>query len=70
MKEKLCPICSKIIRSDANVHDYCALCGMGIPVDLSTPTYKNKNGKVLYFCCDMCFSIYKTEIVSGNTNSS
>ncbi len=63
MKEKLCPICSQIIRSDADVHEYCTLCGMGIPVHLSAPTYKTMDGKILYFCCYRCLSIYETEIV-------
>ncbi|MFX1593944.1 MAG: hypothetical protein ACFFCL_14730 [Promethearchaeota archaeon] len=66
MKEKLCPICSKIVRSDAELHDYCKLCGMGISVNLTTPRLKDKEGNVLYFCCNRCLSIYRTEIIKEN----
>lgn len=63
MKEKLCPICSKIIRSDADIHEYCTLCGMDISEYSSVPNYKNKDGNILYFCCARCLLIYETEIV-------
>ncbi len=69
LKEKLCPICSKTIRSDADVHEYCTLWGMGIPVHLSAPTYKDKDEKMLYFCCSRCLSIYETEIVKENNSN-
>ena len=61
--EKICPICRKIIRSDVNDHEYCALCGMGIPSDsLNDYIYKYQYGKTLRFCCYKCFSIYKRHI--------
>ncbi|MFW9971356.1 MAG: hypothetical protein ACFFDF_14275 [Candidatus Odinarchaeota archaeon] len=66
MKEKLCPICSKIIRSDAEVHKYCTLCGMGIPEYLSVPNHIDKDGKILWFCCSRCRSIFETEIFKKN----
>ncbi|MFW9948589.1 MAG: hypothetical protein ACFFKA_00515 [Candidatus Thorarchaeota archaeon] len=66
MKEKFCPICSKIIRSDADIHKYCALCGMGIPEYFSTPNYKDKEGKSMWFCCSRCLTIYETEIFKEN----
>lgn len=60
--EKICPICKKEIRSDANIHDFCALCGMGISSESTqTPNYKSQHGKIR-FCCYKCYSIYKKHI--------
>ena len=60
-EEKKCPICSKAIRSDANIHEYCKLCGMGIPEPSEVPKLQTEEGMV-YFCCDRCYSIYKEKI--------
>ncbi len=62
MNEKNCPICGKSIKSDADIHLFCSLCGMGIPNELSHLVYKNIKGKLLHFCCNHCLSIYKEEI--------
>ncbi|MFX1232928.1 MAG: hypothetical protein ACFFBY_00105 [Promethearchaeota archaeon] len=71
MKEKLCPICRKVIRSDADIHESCTLCGMGIPAYLSAPRYRDKYGKISYFCCYRCLSIYETKIAKlVNSNQS
>lgn len=64
-EEKICPICSKTVRSDATIHEYCKLCGMGIPEPLEAPKLQTKNGKTYYFCYDKCFSIYKKKIAKG-----
>ena len=61
VEEKKCPICSKPIRSDAAIHEYCKLCGMGIPDTLEAPKLRTEGG-TLYFCCDICYSIYKKKI--------
>ncbi len=61
-EEKKCPICSKTIRSDATIHEYCKLCGMGIPEPSEASKLRTKKG-TLYFCCDRCLSIYKKKIV-------
>jgi len=66
LREKLCPICSKRVRSDADVHKYCMLCGMGIPDYLSSVSYKEKEGKIIYFCCSRCYSIYEKEFINQN----
>ncbi|MFW9897105.1 MAG: hypothetical protein ACFFD7_14970 [Candidatus Thorarchaeota archaeon] len=63
MKEKICPICSKIVRSDANIIEFCTLCGMGIPEHLLAPIFEDDNGNIFYFCCSRCLSIYKTDII-------
>ncbi|UCF12995.1 MAG: hypothetical protein JSW06_01745 [Thermoplasmatales archaeon] len=59
--EKKCPICNKDIRSDANIHEYCKLCGMGIPEPSVVPKLQTKD-RIEYFCCDWCFSVYKKNI--------
>ncbi len=65
MNEKICPICSKTITSDAEIHEFCALCGMGISDPISSLIYKNNDGKILVFCCYNCLSVYKNEIDSN-----
>ena len=62
LMEKLCPICMKIVRSDAKINTYCELCGMGIPVSLSIAKISSRSEEILYFCCIKCLSIYETEI--------
>jgi hypothetical protein len=59
MKEKKCPICGEVIRSDANVQEFCDLCGMGIPNPEFAPRMETMGGKWLYFCCNSCFKIHK-----------
>jgi hypothetical protein len=59
--DKKCPICGEIVRSDANVHEFCKLCGMGISDPEFAPRYETSNGEILYFCCDYCLGIYKFE---------
>ncbi len=61
VEEKKCPICEKNIRSDANIHEYCKLCGMGVPEPSDTPKLEIKEGTV-YFCCDKCLAIYEKKI--------
>ncbi len=56
-KEKRCPICNEIIRSDASLHDYCKLCGMGITDPYNAPKLQTKKGLAL-FCCIKCCNIY------------
>jgi hypothetical protein len=61
-EDKKCPICDKTIRSDATIHEYCKLCGMGIPEPSDVPKMQTNEGTV-YFCCDKCYSIFKNKIV-------
>ncbi len=59
MKEKMCPICGKPVRSDALAKKSCKLCGMLI--DDSKPHYiysTNSGKKNLYFCCEICIKSY------------
>ena len=63
MEEMSCPICKMPLQSDANVRDFCMLCGMGLPDIKKTPKYKHNNGYTVYFCCNMCLSIFKANIV-------
>lgn len=63
---KTCPICSKSVLSDAELVEYCGLCGMGIVNPTKVPNLRFVNGKKLYFCSGFCLSIYKNEI---NINS-
>ena len=65
MEEKNCPICDRAVRSDATVSEFCKLCGMGIPEPNSTGIYFDAHGKVDYFCCDRCSSIYIEKIVEN-----
>jgi len=60
-EEKKCPICGESIRSDAVIHEYCKLCGMGIPEPSVSPKLQTK-GRIEYFCCDRCLSIYEKRI--------
>jgi hypothetical protein len=61
-EEKECPICSKKIRSDATVNEYCKLCGMGIPEPEEVPNLQTDDEKKVYFCCERCYTIYKRNI--------
>jgi YHS domain-containing protein len=61
--EEVCPICNKEIRSDANIHTFCQLCGMGILDIALAPKYKNQDGRNYYFCCENCRYMYKKEIL-------
>ncbi len=63
LKDKVCPICNERILSDAKIHEFCGLCGMGICNPSSVQSYKTDNGKSLYFCSNSCFSIYMRDIV-------
>ncbi len=58
MKEKLCPLCSKPVRSDASAKKYCKLCGMFI--DNSEPQfiYVTEEDVELCFCCEECMKKY------------
>jgi uncharacterized C2H2 Zn-finger protein len=60
-EEMKCPICSKTIWSDATIHEYCKLCGMGITEPSTAPRIKTKEG-TSYFCCEKCCKIYKEKI--------
>jgi len=62
LDEQKCPICSKTIRSDAAIHEYCKLCGMGIPEPEEAPKLQTEEG-IIYFCCDRCYSLFKKKIV-------
>lgn len=62
MKEAKCPICRKSIRSDATQHEFCALCGMGIEDPMKSPHCQSKDGKMLFFCCPICLSVYMDDI--------
>jgi len=64
MKYKECPICKKAIFSDANIKEFCSLCGMGIPEGYIKEKIINSNGKKLNFCCSRCLRIYMAEINS------
>ena len=68
LEEKKCPICDIIIRSDASIHDFCKLCGMGIPNTTNVPKIQSDDGKNYYFCCDVCFSVYKKNIDDQDKN--
>jgi len=61
VEEKKCPICEENVRSDANIHEFCKLCGMGIPEPSEVPKLQTEE-ETLYFCCDRCHSIYKEKI--------
>jgi YHS domain-containing protein len=64
--DKKCPICGEIVRSDANVSEFCRLCGMGISDPESVHKFRTENGETLYFCCDYCLGIYKIEFDNKN----
>lgn len=59
--EKKCPICDELIRSDATLHDYCKLCGMGISEPFKAPKLQTDKGLAL-FCCLKCYNIYMEKI--------
>ncbi len=61
--EKTCPICNKVVRSDALVRIYCALCGMGIAELDRTVQYETLQGVKLNFCCDKCQEIYLKNLI-------
>ncbi len=63
-KEKKCPICDKVLRSDASIKISCALCGMGVPDLEQSFRYETLGGVMLYFCCDKCEKIYVENVLS------
>ncbi len=58
MKEKMCPICGKPVRSDALAKKSCKLCGMLIDDSKPQYIYRTNSGKSLYFCCERCRKSY------------
>ena len=58
IEEKVCPFCSKPVRSDATAPAFCGLCGMGIDHTDTAPSIMGEDGEKLYFCCRWCLSIY------------
>jgi hypothetical protein len=58
MKEKVCPICSKPIRSDALIKEYCKLCGMLIDDAKLQFIYDTPTSDSFYFCCEKCLKMY------------
>ncbi len=53
MREKRCPLCGNIVRSDASLRLACALCGMGIPVEAHRIVI-DLNHERLSFCSIDC----------------
>ena len=60
-EEKKCPICNESIRSDAAIHDYCKLCGMGISEPFEAPKLQTDKGLAI-FCCVKCYQIYVEKV--------
>jgi hypothetical protein len=60
--EVACPFCQEPLWSDASVHEFCAMCGMGIERPETCPTIFSRRGEVLYFCCDVCLMIFKRDV--------
>jgi YHS domain-containing protein len=58
MNEKLCPFCSKPVRSDALATLSCKLCGMFINDTETQYIYDTRTGNSLYFCCVKCRKTY------------
>ncbi len=58
MKEKMCPICLKPVRSDASAERYCKLCGMFIDNTEPQFIYVVENDVELHFCCEGCMQRY------------
>ena len=58
MKEKLCPICSKPVRSDASAKRYCKLCGMFIDNAEPQFIYVTEKDAELHFCYEECMKRY------------
>ena len=69
VEEKKCPICDENIRSDANVHEFCKLCGMGIPEPSEAPKIQMED-RVDYFCCDICLKLYMEKVKHSVSNRS
>jgi hypothetical protein len=62
MTEKLCPFCSKPVRSDASAKHYCTLCGMFIDDTETQYIFDANSENSLYFCCEQCMNLYITTI--------
>jgi YHS domain-containing protein len=58
MKEKVCPLCSKPVRSDALIKEYCKLCGMIVDDSELQFIYDAPTGDSFYFCCEKCMKTY------------
>jgi YHS domain-containing protein len=64
MYEKKCPICSKVIRSNAEERYFCAVCGMGIPTISETKFIIVTSKGAKYFCCKRCLRIFKEKVIT------
>jgi YHS domain-containing protein len=60
MKEKVCPLCSKPVRSDALAKKHCKLCGMFLDDSELQFIYDNPKGDSFFFCCEKCMKMYIT----------
>jgi hypothetical protein len=58
MKEKVCPLCSKPVRSDALARMHCKLCGMFIDDTELLFIYDAPTGDSFHFCCEKCMKMY------------
>lgn len=65
MNEKLCPFCSKPVRSDALAKLSCKLCGMHIDDTEHQFIYDTEMGDSFYFCCERCRKIYISTFYQG-----
>ncbi len=63
--DKKCPICDEAVRSDANIREFCKLCGMGIPNPSDKPKCKTGEGETIYFCCEKCQSTYSENTINN-----
>jgi len=73
MIEKICPLCSKPVRSDALTREYCKLCGMIINYTEPLRVYTTKEEINHYFCCRKCMNTYLTNLfgeeIKNNTTT-
>ncbi len=62
MQEAICPFCNKVIRSDADAPEFCALCGMGVYHPETVSFIHTVGDERLYFCCVRCQRLYAREV--------
>jgi hypothetical protein len=64
MEEMHCPLCGRVVRSDATLRRVCMMCGMGIGPD-ATAYVVEVPGRRLTFCSFDCLVAHREVVPSG-----
>jgi len=65
--EARCPFCRAPIRSDASLHVFCKMCGMGVPMESAHLVHSGS--ETLPFCSRRCLVTYLQAVSSPGAHS-